>query len=42
MRDQKNQDGLKLNGTRQLPVYADDVNVLEGSVHTMKKKMQTL
>jgi hypothetical protein len=33
-RVQVNQDGLKLNGTHQLVVYADDVNVLEGSVHT--------
>jgi hypothetical protein len=29
-----NQDGLKLNGTRQLLVYADDVNTLGRSVHT--------
>jgi hypothetical protein len=33
-----NQDGLKLNGTHQLLVYADDVNILGGSVHTTKKK----
>jgi len=31
-----NQGGLKLNGTHQLLVYADDVNVLGGSVHTVK------
>ena len=34
---QINQDGLKLNGTHQLSVYADDVNILEGSVHTIKE-----
>jgi len=26
------QDGLKVNGTHQLLVYADDVNVLSGSM----------
>ena len=26
-RDQVNQDGLKLNGSKQLLVYADNVNV---------------
>jgi hypothetical protein len=29
------QDGLKLNGTHQLLAYADDVNILGGSVHTV-------
>jgi hypothetical protein len=32
------QDGLKLNGTHQLLVYADDFNILGGSVHTIKEK----
>jgi len=36
-RVQVNQDGLKLNGTHQLLGYADGVNVLGGSVHTVKK-----
>jgi len=34
-RVQVNQDGLKLNGTHQLLVYIDDVNILGGSVHTI-------
>jgi len=41
-RVQVNQDGLKLNGTHQLLVYADDVNVLGGSVHTVKKNTEAL
>ena len=33
-RIQVNQDGSKLNGTHQLLAYADDVNILGGSIHT--------
>ena len=36
-RVQVNQDGLKLNGMHQLLAYADDVNILGGSVHTVKE-----
>jgi len=36
-RVQVNQDGLKLNGTHQLLAYAYDVNILGGSVHTVKE-----
>jgi hypothetical protein len=33
---------LKLNGTHQLLVYADDVNILGGSVHAVKKNEESL
>jgi len=36
------QDDLKLNGTHQLLVYADDVNVMGGSVHTIKENREGL
>jgi len=42
MRVQINQDGLKFNGTHQVLVYADDVNMLGGSVHTIKKNADAL
>ena len=41
-RVQRNQDGLKLNGTHQLLAYADDVNILGRSVHTVKKNAEAL
>ena len=40
-RVQVNHDGLKLNGAHQLFVYAD-VNILGGSVHTVKENAEAL
>ena len=41
-RVQVNQESWKLNGTHQLLVYADDVNILGGSVHTIKENAEAL
>ena len=41
-RVQVNQDGLKLNGTHELLAYADDVNILGGSIHTVKENADAL
>ena len=41
-RIQVNQDGLKLNGTHQLLAYANDVNILGGSMHTLKENVEAL
>ena len=39
-RVQVNHDGLKLNGTHQLLVYADDIKILGRSVRTIKKNTE--
>ena len=41
-RVQVNQDGLKLNGTHQLLAYDNDVNVLGGTIHTLKENAEAL
>ena len=41
-RVQVNQDGLKLNGTHRLLVYSNDINILEGSIHTVKENTEAL
>ena len=37
---QVNQDGLKINGTHQLLAHADYVNILGGSIHTLKENAE--
>ena len=41
-RVQVNLDGLKLNGTHQFLVYADDVTVLGRSIHAVQKNTEAL
>ena len=37
-----NRDGLKLSGTHQLMVYADDADILGRNIHTIKKNREAL
>jgi hypothetical protein len=39
---QADQEGLKLNGTHQLLVCADDDDILGGSIHTVRKNKEAL
>jgi hypothetical protein len=41
-RVQANQEGLKWNGTHQLPVYAVDVNILGESMYTIQENIESL
>ena len=41
-RVQVNQYGFKLNGTHQLLAYADDVNILRGSIRTLQENTEAL
>jgi len=36
------QEGLKLNGTHQIQIYADVVYIMGGSVHTWRKNREDL
>jgi hypothetical protein len=39
---QENKQARELNGTHQLLVYADDVNLLGDNIYAIKKNAQTL
>jgi hypothetical protein len=41
-KDQENQVGLILNGTNQLLVWADDINLLVDNINTTKRKTEAL
>jgi hypothetical protein len=40
--DQKNQEGLKLNGTHQHLAYVDDNNIVGGNTRTIQKDTKAL
>jgi hypothetical protein len=41
-RVQENLEGMKFNGTHQLLVYADDVNIVGGNVGTIQEHAEVL
>jgi len=41
-RVQVNPDGLKLNGTQQIFVHAHEANIMDGSIHTIRKNTEAL
>ena len=39
---QENEEGSKLNGTRHFLIYADDVNTLDDTIHSIEKNTESL